>query len=172
MASAPEVQLVIAGPGDVDDVRKDLPASIASNVTFLGLVSDEDKARFLASVDLYVAPNTGGESFGIVLLEAMAAGTPVLASDLEAFSKVLEGGRSGGLFRSEDPVDLARHVLELLADPAARHALRESADATVARYDWETVAAARRRGLRDGDRRPARGPRGHRGSRCSAGSPG
>jgi phosphatidylinositol alpha-mannosyltransferase len=140
VASAPDVQLVIAGPGDVDDVRKDLAPSIASNVTLLGLVSDEDKARFLASVDLYVAPNTGGESFGIVLLEAMASGTAVLASDLDAFSKVLEGGRSGGLFRSEDPVDLARHALALLASPEDRRALCASAETTVARYDWESVA--------------------------------
>jgi phosphatidyl-myo-inositol alpha-mannosyltransferase len=140
VASRPEVQLLVAGPGDVDDLRDDLEVGIASNVTLLGLVSDEDKARLLASVDLYVAPNTGGESFGIVLLEAMAAGAPVLASNLEAFRRVLEEGRSGALFTNEDPADLARLAVALLADPAARRGLREAADVTVARYDWTVVA--------------------------------
>jgi phosphatidyl-myo-inositol alpha-mannosyltransferase len=140
IAERPDVALIVAGPGDADDVRDDLAPEIASHVTFLGLVSDEDKARLLATVDLYVAPNTGGESFGIVLLEAMAAGAPVLASDLEPFARVLEAGRSGGLFENEDPADLARHALALLADPAARQRLREAADVTVAQYDWVTVA--------------------------------
>jgi phosphatidyl-myo-inositol alpha-mannosyltransferase len=140
VAERPDVALIVAGPGDLDDVRDDLGPEIASNVTFLGLVTDEDKARLLATVDLYVAPNTGGESFGIVLLEAMAAGAPVLASDLEPFARVLEGGRSGGLFANEDPADLARHALALLADPAARQQLREAADGTVAQYDWVKVA--------------------------------
>ena len=63
----------------------------------LGLVSDADKARLLASVNVFVAPNVGGESFGIVLLEAMAAGAPIVASDLDAFSRVLEDGALGQL---------------------------------------------------------------------------
>ncbi len=62
-------------------------------ITFLGMVSEADKARMLRSVDVYVAPNTGGESFGMILTEAMAAGTPVVASDLDAFRRVLDGGR-------------------------------------------------------------------------------
>ena len=84
------------------------------------MVSDEDKAALLRSVDLYVAPHTGGESFGIVLVEAMSAGAPVLASDLDAFRRVLDDGALGELFASGDADDLARHLLALLADPAAR----------------------------------------------------
>ncbi|HTY73863.1 MAG TPA: glycosyltransferase family 4 protein [Actinomycetes bacterium] len=140
VAGAPEVQLVVAGPGDVDDVRKELPAELAERVSFLGLVSDEDKARLLASLDLYIAPNTGGESFGIILLEAMSAGAPVLASDLEPFRHVLEDGRSGALFANEDPVDLARQAVALLGDAGARRALVEAADVNVVQYDWTTVA--------------------------------
>ena len=70
---------------------------------FLGLVSQEDKARALHTADIYVAPNTGGESFGIILLEAMAAGAPVVASDIEAFQRVLDEGRAGVHFTQRGP---------------------------------------------------------------------
>jgi phosphatidyl-myo-inositol alpha-mannosyltransferase len=133
----------------------------------LGQVSDADKARMLASVDVYVAPNIGGESFGIVLLEAMAVGTPVLASDLEAFRAVLDGGRSGRLFATGDSDDLAAVAGEMLDDPAARASLARFGKATARSYDWSTVA-------RDIERvyetvavpaRPATAPRGPYGRR-------
>ena len=72
----------------------------------------------LRSVDVYVAPNTGGESFGMILTEAMAAGTPVVASDLDAFRRVLDGGRAGALFPIGDAAALAATLAELLDDPA------------------------------------------------------
>ena len=84
-----------------------LPEEMRARVEFLGMVSDEDKARLLRSVDLYVAPNTGGESFGIILVEAMSAGAPVLASDLDAFAQVLDQGAAGELFANEDADALA-----------------------------------------------------------------
>ena len=136
----PEARLLVAGPGDVDDALDEVPLVARERVSFLGRVSDADRARMLATIDLYVAPNTGGESFGIVLLEAMAAGAPVLASDLEAFTRVLEQGRSGATFRSEDPADLARVALDVLGDKARLESLREHARATVATYDWRAVA--------------------------------
>ncbi len=134
------LRLLIAGPGDPDDVRDALPAEVFDRVHVLGQVSDADKARMLASVDVYVAPNIGGESFGIVLLEAMAVGTPVLASDLEAFRAVLDGGRSGQLFATGDADDLALKAAELLDDPDARAALVVLGRATARSYDWSTVA--------------------------------
>lgn len=85
----PDVRLLVAGPGDADDVRAAVPRSLRDRVELLGRVSDEDKPRVFASGHVYCAPNTHGESFGIVLVEAMAAGTPVVASDLEAFRRVL-----------------------------------------------------------------------------------
>jgi phosphatidyl-myo-inositol alpha-mannosyltransferase len=138
--SRPGLRLLIAGPGDPDEVRDALPAGVADRVELLGLVSDADKARMLASVDVYVAPNIGGESFGIVLLEAMAVGTPVIASDLEAFRAVLDDGRSGRLFATGDSDDLARVAAELLDDPEAREALSRLGKATARIYDWSTVA--------------------------------
>jgi phosphatidyl-myo-inositol alpha-mannosyltransferase len=139
-AARPGLRLLIAGPGDADEVRRALPAELIERVEILGQVSDVDKARMLRSVDLYVAPNIGGESFGIVLLEAMAVGTPVLASDLEAFRAVLDGGRSGRLFATGDPDDLARKAGVLLDDPDARAALVALGRATARSYDWSTVA--------------------------------
>jgi phosphatidylinositol alpha-mannosyltransferase len=136
----PGLRLLVAGPGDTDDVRKALPESLQSRVTLLGLVSDVDKARMLRSIDLYVAPNTGGESFGIVLLEAMAAGTPVLASDLDAFRVVLDDARAGVLFPTGDAEALARAAGDLLDDPDRRASLSVQGSRRALDYDWSTVA--------------------------------
>jgi phosphatidylinositol alpha-mannosyltransferase len=139
-ARHPGVRLLVAGPGDADEVRSSLPASIRDRVHLLGLVSEADKAAMLRSVDVYVAPNTGGESFGIILLEAMAAGTPVLASDIEAFRLVLEDGKVGELFATESSSDLAVHADLLLGDPQRRLDLASAATGVVGQYDWEQVA--------------------------------
>jgi phosphatidyl-myo-inositol alpha-mannosyltransferase len=136
----PGVRLLVAGPGDVDEFRAGLAPEIAGRVEFLGLVSDEVKARAFVSADLYVAPNTGGESFGIVLLEAMSSGTPVLASDLEAFRRVTDDGRAGASFANEDPADLARSAIALLSDPVERERLRVEGLRRSRDFDWVTVA--------------------------------
>jgi phosphatidylinositol alpha-mannosyltransferase len=136
----PALRLLIAGPGDTDEVREALAPDLRSRVTLLGLVDEQTKARMLKSVDVYVAPNTGGESFGIVLLEALAAGTPVLASDLEAFSQVLDGGAAGRLFPVGDAEALAQAAGELLDSPQERDLLRTAGAAVVKRYDWSSVA--------------------------------
>ncbi|MFX4294730.1 glycosyltransferase family 4 protein [Streptomyces bohaiensis] len=141
VAQRPGTRLLVAGRGDAEQAVASLPPGLRDHVEFLGMVSDEDKARFLRSVDLYVAPNTGGESFGIILVEAMSAGAPVLASDLDAFAQVLDQGAAGELFANEDTAALARAAVRLLGDPARRDALRESARAHVRRFDWTTVGA-------------------------------
>jgi phosphatidylinositol alpha-mannosyltransferase len=139
-AQRPDLELLVAGPGDADDVARQLPESLAKRITFLGLVSDDDKARMLRSVDLYVAPNIGGESFGIVLLEAMAAETAVLASDLGAFQMVLDNGRAGAMFPVGEAEALALRAGGLLDDPAARARLVAVGRERVRGYDWSTVA--------------------------------
>jgi phosphatidyl-myo-inositol alpha-mannosyltransferase len=139
-ADRPGLRLLIAGPGDPAELDEMLPPSIRDRVTYLGKVSEEDKARMLHSVDIYVAPNTRGESFGMILTEAMAAGTAVVASDLDAFRRVLDNGRAGLLFRNGDADELARTVGSLLDDPARRVELVERAREVVAAYDWPVVA--------------------------------
>ena len=136
----PGLRLLVAGPGDPDEVLEHVPHDVARRITFLGLVSEEDKARMLRSVDVYVAPNTGGESFGMILTEAMAAGTPVVASDLDAFRRVLDGGQAGVLFPAEDVAALSRAVAGLLDSPSARTDVARRAHDVVATYDWPVVA--------------------------------
>ena len=136
----PDVKVLVAGPGDVAEVRDELDPALAGRIEFLGLVSQQDKARALHSADIYVAPNTGGESFGIILLEAMAAGAPVVASDIEAFQRVLDEGRCGVHFRNEDPDDLAERLIDLLGDPERRDALRAAGRLRAAEFDWSSVA--------------------------------
>jgi phosphatidyl-myo-inositol alpha-mannosyltransferase len=136
----PDLRLLIAGPGDADEVLERVPAPLRDRVVLLGQVSEQDKVRMLHSVDVFCAPNTGGESFGIVLAEAMAAGAPIVASDLEAFRRVLRGGKAGELFTTGDPADLARAARLLLDDPDRRAVLSAAATSAVSVYDWTMVA--------------------------------
>jgi len=136
----PGVRVLIAGPGDFSSVRAKLTPEAAAACEFLGPVSDQDKASMLASVDVYVAPNTGGESFGIILIEAMSARATVLASDLPAFARVLHGGDAGAMFVNGDPVDLARSLLALLRNPIRREALAMAGRERANAFDWSVVA--------------------------------
>jgi phosphatidylinositol alpha-mannosyltransferase len=136
----PGVRLLVVGSGDVDRARSLVPSELRAQVSFLGLVDDVEKARVLKTADVYVAPNTGGESFGIILVEAMAAGAAVVASDLPAFHRVLQGGGCGVLFPTGDARALAGEVVALLDDEERRTRLREAADVAVRQYDWSIVA--------------------------------
>jgi phosphatidylinositol alpha-mannosyltransferase len=136
----PELRLVVAGRGEAEDFLSDLPPAVAQRIDLLGQVSDVDKARMLRSVDVYCAPNTGQESFGVILLEAMAAGTAIVASDLEAFRRVLDGGAAGALFPAGDARALAQVLAATLDDPAGRARLVAAGERAVAPYDWKIVA--------------------------------
>jgi phosphatidylinositol alpha-mannosyltransferase len=136
----PGLRLLLAGPGDAADIRARVSADLRDRVVNLGLVSEADKVRALHSVDVFVAPNTGGESFGIVLAEAMSAGAPILASDIEAFRRVLLDGSAGALFPVGDADALAATAAELLDDAPRRKQLSDEAKAAVRVYDWSTVA--------------------------------
>jgi len=136
----PHIRLLIAGPGEPAETLESLSPADRASVTVLGMVAPQDKASVLASGTIYVAPNTGGESFGIVLLEAMATGTPVVASDLEAFSRVLDNGRAGITFKNEDSTDLAKVVTELLANPTRRAQISAQGKLRAAEFDWTVVA--------------------------------
>ncbi len=135
----PDLTVIVAGPGDIEDVRKDIPDRVAKALRFVGAVTDERKQELLREVQVYVAPHTGGESFGIVLVEAMAAGSCVVASDIPAFRHVLEDGKSGRLFTAKDPTSLADAVLSVLADDASRRALVARGHIRANHYDWDTV---------------------------------
>ena len=136
----PGLRLLIAGPGDAEEAMEKVPPALRDRVVLLGQVSEEDKVRVYHSVDVFCAPNTGGESFGIVLAEAMAAGAPIVASDLDAFRMVLRGGEAGELFATGDPDALAQAAARLLDDPARRAELSAAARRAVRAFDWPAVA--------------------------------
>jgi phosphatidyl-myo-inositol alpha-mannosyltransferase len=135
----PDLRLLVAGRGEAGDFLAELPAAVRERVELLGQVSEADKARLLRSVDVYCAPNTGQESFGVILLEAMAAGTPVAASDIAAFRRVLGGGAAGELFPVGDATALAATLGHLLDHPERRAELTALGSATVAPFDWEVI---------------------------------
>jgi len=139
VAEFPDVEVLVVGRGDEQELANEA-GDCAANLRFLGAVDDATKASALRSVDLYCAPNTGGESFGIVLVEAMAAGTAVVASDLDAFRRVLDNGAAGRLVPVDDPDALATSLIELLGDARARKRYVAAGARAVQRYDWSVVA--------------------------------
>ena len=136
----PGARLVIAGRGDADELSQLVDDGLRPHITLLGEVSETDKAAFLRSVDVYCAPNLLGESFGVILIEAMAAGAPIVASELDAFARVLEDGTAGVLVRRGDPSALGRALCDLLADPARRAELSAAGRRAAAAYDWQVLA--------------------------------
>ena len=136
----PGLRVLVAGSGEADKLLDGAAPQVAERLQLLGRVSDADKARLLRSVDVYCAPNTGGESFGIILTEAMSAGCPVVASDLPAFSAVLEGGAAGEMFPVGDAGRLAEVLGRVLDEPERRARLAAAGSRAVAAYDWPVVA--------------------------------
>jgi phosphatidylinositol alpha-mannosyltransferase len=135
----PKARFFIAGPGDADHATKLIPKTARSRVHFLGRISEAEKASLMARADVFVAPNTGGESFGIILLEAMAAGAAVVASDLEAFSLVLGADPVGKMFTNEDSAALAHAVIEVLRDDVLRQNFVTRGKDQAYKYDWNVL---------------------------------
>ncbi|MGH3634085.1 glycosyltransferase family 4 protein [Mycobacterium sp.] len=135
----PDVQLLIVGRGDEDELRSNA-GDLAVHLRFLGQIDDAGKASALRSADVYCAPNTGGESFGIVLVEAMAAGTPVVASDLDAFRRVLRDGEAGRLVPVGDGAALGAALVAVLENDVLRERYIATGAEAVRRYDWSVVA--------------------------------
>lgn len=139
VAKYPDLEILVVGRGDEEKLRKEA-GRYARHLRLLGQVSDADKASALRSVDAYCAPNLGGESFGIVLVEAMAAGAPVVASELDAFRRVLRDGTAGLLVPVGDSAALAAAIDSVLGDDDRRRALTDVARVVVGEYDWPVVA--------------------------------
>ena len=155
----PNTRLIIAGRGpQMGELRRFAKQHSVRDVFFAGRVSDEDKARFYKTADIFVAPSTGQESFGIVLLEAMAAGRAVIASDIHGYKRVVQRNVTGLLVEPKDPDALAEALERLIASPEQREALGRAGARRAVDFDWQHVTAelvrvyedviARRRGIR------------------------
>lgn len=136
----PDVRVLVAGPGNPAAVLEEMEPHLRQRFTFLGRISEEDKANFMSSVSIYVAPNTGGESFGIILAEALAGGASVLASDIPAFDSLLGHGKYGSLFQSENSEDLAKRAIELFNSPELRRTIARAGREYAQSFDWDVVA--------------------------------
>lgn len=134
----PDVRLFIAGRGEATEERAAL-ARFGERAQFLGEVSDAEKNSLLASVDIYCAPQTGGESFGIVLVEAMAGGASVVSSDIPAFRAVTGNGTAGRLFENGNVADLVDQLHGALIGDGATPA-PDTVQTWANRFDWSTVA--------------------------------
>jgi len=150
----PDLRLIVGGKGDPEVASEWLPlrdysrpdrvvyrsAGSALEVEFVGFISPNELPRYYQSCDIYCAPSTGGESFGIVLLEAMAAGTPVLASRIPGYAHVITHGREGFLVDPKNPAALAAGLVRLLSDKALREQMGEAGKRTARLHDWPIIA--------------------------------
>jgi phosphatidyl-myo-inositol alpha-mannosyltransferase len=141
-ASRPDLRLCVVGDGpERERCERMIPASIRADALFVGTVSQEDLPRYHASADVFASPAVGGESFGIVLLEAMAAGLPVVASAIPGYRTVMQDGRQGRLTPPGDAAALADALEAVLSNPKLRRAMAREGAATAAAHDWSVVAA-------------------------------
>ena len=137
----PEVRLVVAGGGDQTPFRTLMRGLQLQNVHFLGFVSKQQLAALYQTTTLFCAPSTGSESFGIVLLEAMSAGCPIVAADNPGYREVLEHRREGLLVPAQNSEALAVALLQLLEDADVRQAMAEAGRCKANEYAWDRVAA-------------------------------
>lgn len=139
----PQARLLVVGPYSVEDCRpyeQELGALGLTDVHFIGYVPDQELARYYQSSHVLCAPSTGFESFGMVLLEAMAAGTPIVASDIEGYRSVVKHKIEGLLVPPRDINALADALIYLLQRPRLRQAMSCCGQATAAHYNWDHVA--------------------------------
>jgi phosphatidylinositol alpha-mannosyltransferase len=142
-AVVPDARLLVVGAYQRRHKRKYVRYAAEHDihaVRFLGRASEEEKPRYYRSADVYCAPNAGFESFGIVLLEAMAAGVPVVASDIPGFRTVLDEGVQGVFASPRNEHSLALAIVHLLRDPERRARMGRAGKAKAALYDWSRIA--------------------------------
>jgi len=135
-----DARLLVIGAGPkAREYRRYVGLRQVRDVEFLGRVSDDDKARYFASADIFCAPATGQESFGIVLLEAMAAGVPIVASDIHGYKNVVQRGVQGLLVEPRNHRALAAALYTLSNDADLRHRLGDAGRARAPEYSWDSV---------------------------------
>lgn len=144
-AEVPDVRLVVVGDGPLAGAyRRAVGPELRDSVVFVGRVPPGSllMASYYRSAECFCAPSTGGETFGIVLLESMASGRPVVASDIDGYREVVEHGVEGYLCPPEDERALARAIISVLTDPAACRRMGDAGRSKALQYSWEAVGAS------------------------------
>ena len=137
----PDIRLIVVGPGTPDkDSYRVLGEHSLQDVEFVGSVSQDDLARYYKTADIFCSPATGKESFGIVLLEAMASGTPIVASNLDGYATVMEDGMHGLMVPPKDDQALAAAIRHMIQDPQMRAAMGAFGERRAYEFRWEHVA--------------------------------
>jgi phosphatidylinositol alpha-mannosyltransferase len=139
-AARPDLWLIVAGDGSDRQLADTLPAAVGARVRWLGDVPEPDVPSLYAAADVFLAPSTGSESFGITVLDAMAAGTPVVASDIEGYRNLIIDGDTGLLVPPGDDDALAVAIGRILDDPTAAHTRGAHAQERARSYAWPHVA--------------------------------
>jgi phosphatidyl-myo-inositol alpha-mannosyltransferase len=137
----PNARLLVVGGGRrLEGYRRWVRSHAWNDVHFIGHVSAQDLVRYYQTSDVFCAPSTGQESFGIVLLEAMASGRAIVASRIPGYAEVLEDGAEGLLVEPKSSTALAAALIRLLGDADQRRAMGERGRAKASLYDWSRVA--------------------------------
>jgi phosphatidylinositol alpha-mannosyltransferase len=133
--------LMVGGGPQEREARRYVATRRLRGVEFLGRVSDDERDQLFRTADVYVSPATGRESFGIVLLEAMSAGTPIVASDIHGYKGVVRRGREGLLVPPRDPKAVAASIARLFSDPALAANIADAGRARAEEFSWPRVTA-------------------------------
>ncbi|MGK2850564.1 MAG: glycosyltransferase family 4 protein, partial [Candidatus Limnocylindrales bacterium] len=137
-----QCRLLVVGSGPQErEARRYVMTRKLGGVEFLGRVSDDEKAQLFKTADVYVSPATGGESFGIVLLESMAAGTPIVCSDIHGYKGVVRRGREGILVPPRRPKAIAAGIAKVLGDDDLRAEMAANGEVRADQFSWERVTA-------------------------------
>ncbi|MEE9583490.1 MAG: glycosyltransferase family 4 protein [Dehalococcoidales bacterium] len=141
-AEVPNSRLIVVGPGTRlhKKYEKHVRHHRLEDVVFAGYTSYDELPRYYKTADIFCTPATGGESFGIVLLEAMAVGTPVVATNIEGYAGVMTQGKEGLLVPPKDDKELARALLSLISDEPLRQQMGARGMVTAQEYDWRKVS--------------------------------
>ena len=139
----PDIRLIVVGPGTRlrPKYEKMIEEKGLTDVVFVGFVSETELPKYYRTAHVFCSPATGGESFGIILLEAMASGKPVVASDIEGYANVVTHGEDGLLFPPKDEEALAGAISSLLADKSLHHAMGLKGRLKAESYSWKNIAS-------------------------------
>jgi phosphatidylinositol alpha-mannosyltransferase len=137
LARYPDTRLMVAGDGPLRPLYERMASPLGEHVSFLGRVNGDRPSHF-SRADLYVCPTTKA-SFGVTLLEAMACGTPIAASDITGFRELVNGGEEAVLVPLGQPAEWAETVVDLLGDQERRRRMGQAGLAKAAGYSWPLV---------------------------------